>query len=91
MVEMTAEIKNAHGIHCRPSALIIKEALKYSGEITIVGERGSAKLLSIMDLMALELFAGTKIKIQVSGENEETVCREMAELFETHFDFPSQA
>jgi len=90
MVEMTAEIKNAHGIHCRPSALIIKEALKYSGEITVITAAGSAKLSSIMDLMTLELFAGTKIKIQVSGENEESECREMVKLFETHFDFPSE-
>jgi len=90
MVEMNAKIRNSHGIHCRPSAVIIKRALAYDGEITVVGEMGSAKLTSILELMSLELFENCEIKIQVCGENEETVCREMVELFETHFDFPPQ-
>ena len=85
MVEMKATIRNAHGIHCRPSAVIIKHALAYDGEITVVGEKGSAKLTSILELMSLELFVDSEIKIQVCGENEEKVCREMVELFETHF------
>ncbi len=90
MTEMRATIRNAHGIHCRPSAVIVKRALVYGGDIVIVGKKGETKLSSILELMSLELFVGSEIKIQVSGENEDAVCKEMVELFETKFDFPAQ-
>ena len=90
MVEKRAKIRNAHGIHCRPSAVIIKRALDYDGDIFVIGEKGRVKLESIMELMSLELFVDSEIKIQVCGDNEEAVCNEMVELFETHFDFPPQ-
>ncbi len=90
MTEMKATIRNAHGIHCRPSAVIVKRALKYDGDIVVSGKKGETKLSSILELMSLELFEGSEILIEVSGNNEETVCKEMVDLFETHFDFPSQ-
>ncbi len=90
MTEMTAIIRNAHGIHCRPSAVIVKQALKYDEDVVIFGKKGETRLSSILELMSLELFVGSEIKIQVSGENEYAVCKEMVELFETNFDFPPQ-
>jgi phosphotransferase system HPr (HPr) family protein len=90
MVEMTAQVKNANGIHCRPSAVIIGRAQEYSGKIVVIGEKGQIELTSILELMSLELFEGSVIKIQVSGPDEEQVCKEMVELFECHFDFPPQ-
>ncbi len=90
MVEKTATIKNAHGIHCRPSAVIVKHVKGYEGSIEVMGEKGTADLTSIMELMMLELFVGSQVKIRVSGPDEEKICDELVELFETHFDFPSQ-
>lgn len=90
MIDMTAVIRNTHGIHCRPSAVIVKQALTHDVDIEIFGKKGQTKLSSILELMSLELFVGSEIKIQVSGENEYAVCKEMVELFETEFDFPPQ-
>lgn len=88
MVEKTATIKNANGIHCRPSAVIIKEAQDYAGDITVLAESGEADLRSVISLLCLGLSEGAAIKIQVSGPDEEAVCTHLVELFETHFDFP---
>jgi phosphocarrier protein HPr len=88
MIEKIATIQNTQGIHCRPSAMIVRFAANYAGGITVRGERGVTALRSIMELMALELFPGTKVTIQVSGPDEESVCEDLASLFETHFDFP---
>ncbi len=90
MRKMKAVVQNAQGIHCRPSALIVKYAGEYDGSITVTGERGSTSLRSIMELMTLELYPNAEVTIQVEGPDEDRVCRELVDLFETHFDFPPE-
>lgn len=41
-----------------------------------------------MALIALGLEAGTSIAIRVEGPDEESQCKRLVDLFETHFDFP---
>jgi len=88
MVEKTAIIKNANGIHCRPSAVIIKEAQDYAGDITVTAASGEADLRSVISLLCLGLGEGATVTIQVDGPNEEAFCSRLVELFETQFDFP---
>lgn len=88
MIEKTATIINEHGIHCRPSAMIVRAVADYEGTIHVSGERGATALHSIMELMAMELHAGASVRISVSGPDEEHVCDRLVALFETEFDFP---
>lgn len=88
MVEKSAKIRNAQGIHCRPSAVIVKYVSDYEGDIRVSGERGETSLKSILELMILELYVGSSITIQVSGPDEGQMCNDLVSLFETHFDFP---
>jgi len=88
MVELKATIQNVQGIHCRPSAVIVKYVADYTGDIRVRGEKGETSLRSILELMTLELFPGSELTIQVSGPGEETFCMDLVALFETHFDFP---
>jgi phosphocarrier protein HPr len=88
MVEKTATIQNANGIHCRPSAVIIKEAQDYAGEITIIAESGETDLRSVISLLCLGRSEGTTITIRVSGPDEAAFCARLVVLFETLFDFP---
>jgi|TARA_B100001971_G_scaffold193390_1_gene198405 phosphotransferase system HPr (HPr) family protein len=88
MVEMTTTIQNAQGIHCRPSAVIVKYVADYDGGITVNGEKGATALRSILELMTLELFLGSQVTVRVNGPDEETFCKDVVALFETHFDFP---
>jgi len=81
---------NSAGIHCRPSALIIKAALESNAKITIETPRGTCELCSVLELISLGLEEGTRITVRVSGEDEEAVCQRMVDLFETAFDFPPQ-
>lgn len=87
---LKAVVQNAQGIHCRPSALIVKYASDYAGTITVTGERGVTALRSIMELMTLELYPDAEVTIQVEGPDEDRVCQELVHLFETHFDFPPE-
>lgn len=85
-----AIIANSQGIHCRPSSLIVKEFLGYTGNIRITNGNGSCDVSSVMQLLSLELHQGCKIKIAVEGDDEAKVADRLVELFETHFDFPPQ-
>ena len=88
MVETKAVIQNEAGIHCRPSAILVKEGCEYGGEILVQADSGTCNLTSALELIMLGLEQGAEISIRVSGPNEEEEARKLVELFETHFDFP---
>ncbi|QBG49134.1 HPr family phosphocarrier protein [Verrucomicrobia bacterium S94] len=90
MFEAKATIKNEAGIHCRPSAILVKEGSAYPGRILVTAPSGSCDLTSALECIMLGLEKGTEITIQVSGPDEEAFARKLVELFETHFDFPPQ-
>ena len=71
MRERKAVVQNGQGIHCRPSALIVKYAGEYEGNIKVTGERGTTALRSIMELMTLELYPDSEVTIQVEGPDED--------------------
>lgn len=88
VVELPATIQNSAGIHCRPSACIVKALSGYPGQITVTSPAGECDPRSIMELIGLGLGAGSTILIRVEGPDEEEQCARLVELFETHYDFP---
>ncbi len=88
MITVAATVRNEAGIHCRPSAAIIKEASGYPGQITVRTRGGMCDLKSIMGLLGLELGRGQKLKITVEGPREKSFAAKLKKLFETRFDFP---
>ena len=88
MTRVEATIRNEQGIHCRPSAVIVKSARSYPGRIVVRAESGRCELRSITDLMALGLGPGDQVAISVSGPDEEEMARRLRRLFQHHFDFP---
>lgn len=87
MVEVQAVIQNEHGIHCRPSAVILNAIGDYAGSIEIRCAGGCCNPRSMLGLLSLGLSCGTAITIHVTGPDEEATARQLKELFETHFDF----
>lgn len=90
MVEATATIRNSAGIHCRPSAAIVKAMNGYTGELSITTANGSCDPRSIMGLLSLCLEVGTPVRIRVEGPDETATACKLVELLETHFDFPAR-
>lgn len=90
MFSTSATIKNEAGIHCRPSAILVKEGSSYDGEILITAPSGTCNLTSALECIMLGMEQGTEIAIQVTGPDEEAYAKKLADLFETHFDFPPQ-
>jgi len=83
-----ATIANSAGIHCRPSALIVKEFEDYSGTVRISNGRGECDVSSVMQLLSLEMQPGDRVTVEVDGEDEARKADRLVELLETRFDFP---
>ena len=90
MFESTAVIKNEAGIHCRPSAILVKEGCSYEGQILVSAPSGTCDLTSALECIMLGMEQGTELTIQVTGPDEEAYAKKLADLFETQFDFPPQ-
>lgn len=80
------EILNQYGIHARPAALFVKTASRYDAEVIVEkdGNRVSGK--SIMGMMTLEAFRGSKLKVTAEGEDAVEVLDELQALIESKFD-----
>lgn len=84
-----ALIRNNAGIHCRPTAVIVKEARSFENEITVHAPDGTpANPTSAIELLALGLDKDSEIEIEVKGADAQRCCERMVELFETEYDFP---
>ena len=88
MFEAKAVVQNEAGIHCRPSAILVKEGTAYAGEILVTADSGTCTLTSALECIMLGLEKGAEVTIQVTGPDEEAFCKKLVELYETHFDFP---
>jgi len=87
MTEVKITIQNKRGIHCRPSALIVKALEGYTGQVTVVAETGTANPTSMIELLCLGLAQGEKVVIQVEGPDSGEMANKMKSLFEENFDF----
>lgn len=88
MVKKELTVRNAAGIHCRPSSVIIAKAAEYPGhEFLLTSANGSSSLTSILDLLALGIQCGEKITLTVTGAKEEEACGVLAEALEREYDF----
>ncbi len=88
MFEAKAVVRNEAGIHCRPSAILVKEGSSYAGKIRVIAESGTCDLTSALECIMLGLEKGAAVTIQVTGPDEEAYALKLVKLFETHFDFP---
>ena len=91
MIRITATVRNEAGIHCRPSAVIIKEAATLVSRIRVVASTGETDLRSITDLLALGLAQDEKVEITTDGPDEVLAAARLQELFERRYEFPPRA
>ncbi len=85
-VERTLVVQNKMGIHARPAAMIVRAANKYSSEIYFEKDDELVNGKSIMGLMMLAAGQGSKLRVIATGEDAESVMRDIEELFARKFD-----
>lgn len=77
-------IKDEVGIHARPAGLLVKEAKKYQSKIVIMKDGKKAEVTKLMALMGLGVKCGDTVEVEVSGEEEDTVCEVIKTFFENN-------
>ena len=73
-------VKNPQGLHARPAALFVQTVAKYNSAVTI--ECGGEKIngRSIMGLLTLGLQQGTRVIVEVDGDDAQDVISELQSL-----------
>ncbi|HMT02383.1 MAG TPA: phosphoenolpyruvate--protein phosphotransferase [Burkholderiales bacterium] len=77
------EIKNPHGIHARPAALLSTVARDYNGEVLIKKNDKTANLKSVVSILGLAIEYGDKVQIIASSQDEiETIINTLNMVYE---------
>lgn len=87
MIKTSATINNAKGIHVRPSGLIFKAILGYTGEIIVTKDGDATQIQDIISILTLGLQKDQDIEISVDGADEEEMLNRLKDLFEKNFEF----
>ena len=84
-VEIEVEVLNKLGLHARPAAMLVRQAMGSQSEVFFEkdGERVNAK--SIMSIMGFAASKGTFIKIIADGPDAEVTVDSLANLFKDKF------
>jgi phosphocarrier protein len=85
MVERRVTVVNAHGIHARPAAEIVKTAAKFAANITLTKDGLEVNGKSIMGVMMLAAECGSEVLIKADGADEAGAIDALAALIASKF------
>lgn len=82
MREFSYTIKDEVGIHARPAGLLVKEASKFSSDITIMTKGKSADAKKLFSVMSLSAKTGDVVKVSIFGEDESVAEQNLQQFFQ---------
>ncbi len=85
MIEREVTVVSDAGVHARPASMIVKEAMKYPCEVTIIKDDIEANGKSIMSVIGLAILSGTTLTIRADGEGEFEIVNYIVNLIENNF------
>jgi phosphocarrier protein len=85
MVERAVQVQNAHGIHARPAAEIVKVAGRFRASVSIVRDDLEVNGKSIMGVMMLGAECGATIVLRADGDDAEAAVEALAVLVAAKF------
>lgn len=80
MISSEVTITNRLGLHARPASKLVQTAAGGKSEVFLVKDDQRVNCRSILGVMLLAADYGSKIRIEVNGEDEEDVLGKMMEL-----------
>ena len=86
MIEKTLVVTNKLGIHARPAGMIVDITGQAKSDISILFDGSKANAKSILNVMMLAIPAGSEVKFEIDGEDEENVASQLERLFNDHFN-----
>ena len=86
MIVKTLTVTNKLDVHARPAGMIVDITGQAKSDVSIVYEGSKANAKSILNVMMLAIPAGSEVKFEVDGEDEETIVQQLEQLFNDHFN-----
>lgn len=86
MIVKTLVVSNKLGIHARPAGMIVDVTGQAKSDVSIVFDGSKANAKSILNVMMLAIPAGSEVKFEIDGEDEENVASQLESLFNDHFN-----
>lgn len=80
-------IVNQLGLHARAAAQLVRSASRFRSNIKIIRADNNiyADAKSILSVLTLAASVGTKIELEVEGEDEDEAFSEILDIFKTGF------
>ena len=78
-------IQNELGLHARPAALFTRTAARFRSEVFVNKDGSQINGKSILGVMMLAAYQGTKLTIQAEGEDERAAVQALVELVNSKF------
>jgi phosphocarrier protein len=85
MVEKEVIVNSDAGIYARPAMMIVREAMKYPCEVTLIKDNITADAKSIMSVLGLAIISGSKLTIRANGDGEAELVDTLVNLIEKDF------
>ena len=84
VIESKVVVKSRVGLHARPAAAFVQEALKHKCGITLEvdGKRANGK--SVLEVLALGVKLGQALLVRADGEGEAEAMKNLVSLFSNH-------
>jgi len=79
------------GLHARPAAMLVKQALAFDAEIELSHDGRKASAKSIMSVLILCAGHGAEVGLSASGDDAEAAVRAITTLFASNFEEPRRA
>ena len=87
MTQKKVTIKHKHGLHMRPSGIIVDEANKFKSNINIYKGEGVADAKSILAVTMLAVTQGEEIIVEADGKDENEAIQAVVEIIESNFEY----
>jgi phosphocarrier protein len=84
-IEREFKILNKFGIHARPAALFVKTVGQFQSDVQVNKDGNLASGRSIMSLLTLEGYCGSKLKVSATGPDAEDVLNAIGDLINNKF------
>ena len=85
MVEKEVVVNSDACIHARPAMMIVREAMKYPCDITLIKDNVEADGKSIMSVLGLAIISGSRLVIRADGEGAPELVDYIIKLIENDF------
>ena len=85
MTEKEVIVKTDAGVHARPAMMLVREAMKFPGDVKLIKGNVEADCKSIMSVLGLAIVSGSKLIVRADGENEAEMVDKLIEMIGNNF------